>query len=112
LLLYNQCRETFERHQMLESRAEATHQMCVCLLRLNRSREAYELAAEVVAFFRATSAQRDNLARALMRQASAAILMRRHQEADELLREASDWHVCAGQTSIMPMESWKRACAR
>ncbi|GHO73153.1 hypothetical protein KSD_09240 [Ktedonobacter sp. SOSP1-85] len=109
LLLYNQCRETFERHQMLESRAEATHQMCVCLLRLNRSREAYELAAEVVAFFRATSAQRDNLARALMRQASAAILMRRHHEADELLREASDLLAEGGFVRLSAMARLRRA---
>ncbi|GHO45678.1 CHAT domain-containing protein [Ktedonospora formicarum] len=109
LLLYNQCRETFKKYHMYDSSAEATHQMCVCLLRLNRSREAYDLASEVVKFFRSSSAQRDNLAHALMRQANAASLMQRYQEADELLREASILLVEGGFVRLSAIARLRRA---
>ncbi len=89
LLLYNQSRELFQKHAMSFSAAEVAQQMCLCLVRLNRSREAYELAGETVKFFRTSPGQRHNLARSLMHQAAAATLENRFSEADAMLQEAS-----------------------
>ncbi|MDQ2886725.1 MAG: CHAT domain-containing protein [Chloroflexota bacterium] len=91
LLLYNQSRALFQRHPMEFAAAEVAQQMCLCLVRLNRAREAYELAGETVNFFRASPVvQRHNLARSLMHQAAAATMLDNFGEADEMLREASD----------------------
>ena len=90
LLLYNQSRARFLKYTMREAAAEVAQQMCLCLMRLNRVREAYELAGDTVQFFRSTPGQRHNLARSLMYQATAATQEGSFTEADELLQEASD----------------------
>jgi len=89
LLLYNQSRALFQKHNISLFAFEVAQQMCLCLVCLNRSREAYELAGETINFFRSSPGPRHNLARSLMHQASAAILMEEFVEADALLREAS-----------------------
>ncbi len=89
LLLYNQSRALFQKHQIPSSAAEVAQQMCMCLVRLNRAREADELAGEAVRYFRTVPGQRDNLARALMQQAEAARLEGDFERADQALQEAS-----------------------
>src|SRR5437763_16183932 len=74
LLLYNHSRLRFKRHGMREQAAEVAQHISSCLVRLNRAREAYELAVVAVDFFRSSPAHRDNLARALMHQATVAQL--------------------------------------
>jgi CHAT domain-containing protein/tetratricopeptide (TPR) repeat protein len=88
LLLYNQSRALFLKHEMPPEAAEVAQQMCDCLLRLNRSNEAYELAGETVHFFRSAPGQRHNLARSLMFQADAAMLEGNFPEANQMLAEA------------------------
>ncbi len=90
LLLYNQSRALFQKHGMGFAAAEVAQQMCLCLVRLNRAHEAYELAGETVEFFRDSSVQRHNLARSLMQQAAAATMLDDFHTADEMLQEASD----------------------
>jgi CHAT domain-containing protein len=68
--------------------AEVAQQICRCLVRLNRVREAYELASETVAYFRTYQGQRYNLANSLMYQAEAATLEGTYHDADEMLQEA------------------------
>ena len=58
-------------------------------MRLNRAREAYELAAETVTFFRRSPGHRHNLAYSLMYQAEAATLEGNFGDADVMLNEAS-----------------------
>ncbi|HZR39093.1 MAG TPA: CHAT domain-containing tetratricopeptide repeat protein [Ktedonobacteraceae bacterium] len=89
LLLYNRSHALFQKHEVEASAAEVAQQMCLCLVRLNRARDAYELAAETIKSFRNTPGQRHNLARSLMHQAAAAILMDNFREADAMLQEAS-----------------------
>ena len=90
LLLYNQSRALFIRYNMSFSAAEVAQQMCFCLMRLNRVREAYELASETVAFFRTSPAHHHNLAQTLMHQAAAASFEGDIGAAEGMLQEASD----------------------
>lgn len=89
LLLYNQSRAIFQRHALLEAAAEVALQMCHCLVRLNRTRESYDLAAEAFSVFRPSPGQRHNRARALMCQADAVSFEGRYDEADALLQQAA-----------------------
>lgn len=88
LLLFDRSRATFQDHTMLFQAAEVAQQTCVCLLRLNRASEAYELAGETVAYFRSSPSNRHNLAHSLMYQAEAAMLKGDMRDADEKLHEA------------------------
>lgn len=90
LLCFTRSRAIFQDHQLYEQAAEVGLQTCLCLIRLNRAREAYELASETVAFFRTSEGHRDNLARSLMYKAAAATLEGNFHDADEMLEEASD----------------------
>ncbi len=89
LLLFDRSRAIFKEHHMDFQAAEVAQQTCFCLVRLNRAREAYELATEAVAFFREPRHNR-NLAYSLMYQAEAALLEGNYADADEMLQEASD----------------------
>src|SRR5579859_5463035 len=86
LLLFNRSRDYFSSHAMELPAAEVAQQICNCLLRLNRSREAYELAAETVVFFRQFQGHHHNLAYALMYQAEAAMLEGHFREAEAMLQ--------------------------
>ena len=88
LLLFNRSREYFSSHALELPAAEVAQQMCNCLLRLNRSREAYQLASELVAYFRRSQSYRSNMAQSLLYQAEAAMLEGDLRDADEKLREA------------------------
>lgn len=88
LLLFNRSRAIFQNHNMLLEAAEVAQQTCVCLLRLNRAQETYELAGETVAYFRDSPSNRHNLAHSLMYQAEAALLKGDVRDADEKLLEA------------------------
>ncbi len=88
LLLFNRSREYFSSHALELPAAEVAQQMCNCLLRLNRSREAYQLARELVAYFRRSQSYRSNMAQSLLYQAEAAMLEGDLRDADEKLREA------------------------
>src|SRR5579859_853773 len=90
LLLFDRSRAIFQEHNLHFEAAEVAQQICRCLVRLNRAREAYELAAETVAFFRTSQGHRHNLAYSLMYQAEAATLEGNYLDADEMLQEASD----------------------
>ncbi len=90
LLLYNQSRALFTRCAIQFSAAEVAQQMCFCLMRLNRVREAYELAEETVKIFRISPAHQHNLAQTLMHQAAAASLEGNVDAAEAMLQEASD----------------------
>jgi len=89
LLRFNRCRATFQSYAMKLEAAEVAQQTCLCLLRLNRAQEAYDLAGESVTYFRASHSNRHNLAHSLMYQAEAALCKREMHDADEKLREAS-----------------------
>ncbi len=89
LLLFNRSRAIFQNHNMLFQAAEVAQQTCLCLLRLNRVQETYELAGETVTYFRSSPSNRHNLAHSLMYQAEAAMLKGDNRDADEKLREAS-----------------------
>ena len=88
LFLFNRSRQTFREHTMLFQAAEVAQEICLCLIRLNRAREAYELADETVAYFRQLPDKFDNLAQSLMYQAAAAAMEGNFQAADEMLQEA------------------------
>ncbi|HEY0754563.1 MAG TPA: CHAT domain-containing protein [Ktedonobacteraceae bacterium] len=88
LLLFNRSRAIFQNHSMLLEAAEVAQQTCVCLLRLNRAQEAYELAGETVAYFRNSPSNHHNLAHSLMYQAEASLLKGDVRDADTMLREA------------------------
>jgi CHAT domain-containing protein/tetratricopeptide (TPR) repeat protein len=88
LLLFNRSREYFSSHAMELPAAEVAQQICNCLLRLNRSREAYALASELVAFFRHSQSYRNHLAQSLLYQAEASMLTGDLPDAHEKLREA------------------------
>lgn len=90
LLLFRQSRTLFQKQALAVPAAEVAQQICACLLRLNRVREAYELAEETVRYFRASPAQRHNLARSLMHLAAAATLEGELRDAEQMLREAID----------------------
>lgn len=109
LLLYNKSRTHFQTHAMSNAAAEVAQQMCSCLVRLNRARDAYELAEETVRFFRSVQGQSDALARSLMHQATAATLERRFDEADELLQEASDLLAEGGFVRLAALARLRRA---
>ncbi|HYT35196.1 MAG TPA: CHAT domain-containing tetratricopeptide repeat protein [Ktedonobacteraceae bacterium] len=109
LLLYNRSRALFQKHAMTLAAAEVAQQMCLCLVRLNRSREAYDLAGETVSFFRSSPGQRDSLARSLMHQASAATLEHRFHEADDMLQEASDLLAEGGFVRLAALARLRRA---
>ncbi len=89
LMLFNRSRAIFQRHAMQFQAAEVAQQTCLCLLRLNRTQEAYELAGETVSYFRKSPGHRHNLAHSLMYQAEAATLEGDYRDADEKLQEAS-----------------------
>ena len=88
LLLFNRSRAIFQNHSMMMESAEVAQQTCVCLLRLNRAQEAYELAGETVTYFRASPSNRHNLAHSLMYQAEASLITGDVSEAKEKLSEA------------------------
>jgi CHAT domain-containing protein/tetratricopeptide (TPR) repeat protein len=90
LLLFGRSRTIFLQHNLHFQAAEVAQQICLCLLRLNRAREAYDLAGETVAFFRKLAGHRHILAYSLMYQAEAAMLEGHFRDADEMLKEASD----------------------
>jgi len=90
LQLFIRSRVTFQQHNLHFPAAEVAQQICFCLVRLNRAREAYELAGETVAFFRTSPGHRHNLAYSLMYQAEAATLEGNLRDADEMLKEARD----------------------
>ncbi|HEV2581991.1 MAG TPA: CHAT domain-containing protein, partial [Ktedonobacteraceae bacterium] len=89
LILFDRSRAIFQRHKMQFQAAEVAQQTCLCLLRMNRTREAYELAGETVNYFRQSPGNRHNLAHSLMYQAEAATLEGDYRDADEKLQEAS-----------------------
>lgn len=89
LLLFSRSRTIFLQHNLPFQAAEVAQQICLCLVRLNRAREAYELAAETVTFFRRSAGHRHNLAYSLMYQAEAATLEGNFGDADVMLNEAS-----------------------
>ncbi len=89
LILFDRSRAIFQRHAMHFPAAEVAQQTCLCLLRMNRTQEAYELAGETVNFFRQSPGNRHNLAHSLMYQAEAATLEGDYRDADEKLQEAS-----------------------
>ncbi|MDQ2904001.1 MAG: CHAT domain-containing protein [Chloroflexota bacterium] len=90
LLFFNRSRSVFQQHNLELQAAEVAHQICLCLVRLNRAHEAYELAGETVAFFRQRQGQRNSLAYALMYQAQASMLEGDFREAEGMLQEARD----------------------
>jgi CHAT domain-containing protein/tetratricopeptide (TPR) repeat protein len=89
LSLYHTSRSIFHSHQMGAAAAEVAQQMCDCLVCLNRLQEAYDLVAGTIDYFRSVPGQQHNLARSLIQQATAAMLLRSFQEAEEMLKEAS-----------------------
>ena len=89
LLLFNRSRSIFQRNSMQFQASEVAQQSCLCLLRLNRVEEAYELAGETINYFRQSPGHRHNLAHSLMYQAEAAMLEGDYRDADEKLQEAS-----------------------
>ncbi|HEY4384680.1 MAG TPA: CHAT domain-containing tetratricopeptide repeat protein [Ktedonobacteraceae bacterium] len=109
LLLYNQSRALFLKHDVGFAAAEVAQLMCLCLIHLNRVRDASELAAETASFFRALPGQRHNLARSLMHQAAAAILEGHFREAEAQLREASDLLEEDGSVRLASMARLRRA---
>ena len=90
LLLFSRSRTIFLQYNLQFQAAEVAQQICLCLVRLNRAREAYDLAGDTVAFFRKSPGHRQNLAYSLMYQAEAAMLEGNFRDADEMLKEASD----------------------
>ncbi|MBX5448654.1 CHAT domain-containing protein [Thermogemmatispora sp.] len=90
LALFDRSRATFQRHGLALAAAEVACEACYCLLRLNRGREAAELAEEAVAFFRAVPGGRGqyHLAQALMWQAQAALALKELEQAERSLAEA------------------------
>ncbi|GER82946.1 hypothetical protein KTAU_15830 [Thermogemmatispora aurantia] len=90
LALFERSRTTFQRHALALAAAEVACETCYCLLRLNRAREAAELAEEAAAFFRTVPGGRGchHLALALMWQAQAALAMKELRRAETLLAEA------------------------
>ncbi len=109
LLLYNQSRALFRKHTMSFAAAEVAQQMCFCMMRLNRAREAYELAGETVKFFRSSPGQRHNLARSLMHQAAAATMQGDLREADVMLQEASTLLEEGGLVRLAALARLRRA---
>ena len=89
LLLFNNSRTIFQHHDMQFQASEVAQQTCQCLLRLNRVKEAYELAGETIRYFRQSPGHLHNLAHSLMYQAEAAMLEGDFHDADEKLQEAS-----------------------
>lgn len=89
LLLFNQSRTIFQHHDMKFQASEVAQQTCLCLLRLNRVKEAYQLAGETISYFRQSPGHRPNLAHSLMYQAEAAMLEGDYRDADMKLQEAS-----------------------
>jgi CHAT domain-containing protein len=90
LRLFMQSRALFLKYKMDNHANVVAQQMCLCLIRLNRTREAYELAGETVQYFRSSSNLPHDLARSLMYQAIAATLEGDFREAEALLQEAGD----------------------
>src|SRR5215469_10786529 len=88
LLLFDRSRAIFQNHNMRFQAAEVAQQTCLCLLRLNRAQEAYEMAGETITYFRNSPSNHHNLAQSLMYQAEAALLKGDVSDAEEKLREA------------------------
>jgi CHAT domain-containing protein len=109
LLLYNRSRALFQKRSMTFEAAEVAQQMCLCLVRLNRTEEAYRLGEETVAFFREVQGQRDGLARSLIHLATAATLERRFHSAEEMLQEASDLLIEGGFVRLAAQARLRRA---
>src|SRR5437879_759609 len=61
LLQFSRSRALFLEHKLDLQAAEVAQKICFCLVRLNRAREAYELASEAVAFFRSFHHRRHDL---------------------------------------------------
>src|SRR2546430_1800749 len=89
LLLFSRSRTIFLQHNLPFQAAEVAQQICLCMVSLNRAREAYELAAATVTFFSRASGHSHNLAYSLMYQAEAATLEGNFGDADVMLNEAS-----------------------
>lgn len=87
---FNESYAIFQQQNQPFHAAAVAQQICHCLIRLNRAREAYELAAETVAFFRTSQAHRHDLANSLRYQAAAAMLEGHFRAAEEMLQEASN----------------------
>ncbi|HLH63041.1 MAG TPA: CHAT domain-containing protein [Ktedonobacteraceae bacterium] len=110
LLLFNRSRASFLQHNMLSEAAEVAQQTCLCLLRLNRAQEAYELAGETIKYFRTSKHQhRHNLAHSLMYCAEAAMLMGDVRGADEMLQEASNILESIGFMALATVVRLKKA---
>jgi CHAT domain-containing protein len=109
LLLYNQSRALFLKHDVGFAAAEVAQHMCLCLLHLNRVRDASELATETVNFFRTLPGQRHNLARSMMQLASASTIQGRFRDAEAQLREASDLLEEDGSVRLAAMARLRRA---
>ena len=90
LLLFSRSRDIFHEQgtHFRFQEMEAAQKSCESLLRLNRAREAYELAGETVVYFRQSPSHRSSLAHSLMYQAEAAMLEGDLRDAAEKLREA------------------------
>ncbi|BCL79878.1 SNAP and CHAT domain-containing protein [Ktedonobacteria bacterium brp13] len=109
LLLYDQCRAIFKRCAMPDAAYMAALKMCSCLVRLNRTREAYELADETVIFFRATPGQPEVLAHALMHKAAAAIQLGKVHDSAVMLYEASRLLEGVGYQRLAALARFQRA---
>lgn len=88
LLLFEQSRGILQEQRQPLLAAQVAQRMCRCLIRLNRAHEAFELAAEAVAFFHEVQGYRHELAQSLMYQAEAARLLGNVRDAEQMLREA------------------------
>jgi len=88
LLQFSRSRTIFLEHKLDLQAAEVAQKICLCLVRLNRAREAYELASEAVVFFRSFHHHRHDLAVSLMYQAEAAMLEGNYSGAENMLQEA------------------------
>ncbi|QBD82331.1 CHAT domain-containing protein [Ktedonosporobacter rubrisoli] len=109
LQLYNRSRALFQKHDMDFAAAETAQQMCFCLMRLNRTREASELAAETAQFFRTVKGLGHNVARSLMHQATAATLEGKFGDAEAMLKEASSLLHGGGFVKLAALVHLRRA---
>lgn len=109
VLLYNRSRDLFIKHDMRVAAAEVALQVCFCLGRLNRTREALELAHDVELFFRSHEGQSHNLARALMQQATIIAMEGENQQAYALLQEASSLLEAGGFVLLAALARLRRA---
>ncbi len=109
LHFYLQSAERFQKHDMHFSYFEVAQQTCLCLVRLNRLQEAYDLADEAVNFFRRLPGQEHNLARSLMQKAMVAMAFDNVEEAGAMLHEASIRLEEIGYTALAAIARLRRA---